>query len=664
MKKIGSLLALLVFVTTFSACAPKTEAPGVETNVETGTSSTVKTYDNTYDADVIIIGAGGGGLASALEAVEKGAEKVILIEKTNITGGSLNATAGTISAAGTIIQELDGLTEDTKASYKEDLMHEGSKLGGVPNEEFIDLYVEEATESVNWLWEMGLKDYEFRVDAEGHKSIFAPEHTLYSYPRSYKPNVKDPKKYKSAVHEILDGMVKAESKIEIHFNTEALHLIGNDMGQVLQVEAHDNMADKTNLYKASKGIIVSTGGYSANADLINHYNNEIKGVISGGLGGANGYGLHMMQEVGGALNEASMAWVPTFPMGLENPNEPGTGRIMTTKTQFAGGILVNVEGNRFVNENHLDNTVREFELEKQTDGIQWEIYTDKIVDDILASPQGGMYKMFFAEEAGKAYIKSASSIEELAKTIGVPVDALTKTVADYNSHVEAGDTDELGRAFTLDGNPFNLAVNKIEGETYHAVMIKPLAILTLGGIQTDIKMNVLNKDGNVIPGLYAAGEVIGGAWGRYVSSGVGVMGPIVQGKEAARGIMSTELVEGAKVEKASNLIDKKFFETKKAGFSFDIDYDAKYTDGVYEAEVDGQEGPMKVKVEVKNEAIEKVEILSHKETESIAGEALKKIPETINANKSLKGVEVVSGATYSSTRIVEAVLKALEGAKK
>ena len=664
MKKIASLLALLMTVTTFSACAPKNETPGEEnTNVETGTENKT-TYDNTYEADVVIIGAGGGGLATALEAVEQGAEKVIIVEKLNMTGGSLNTTSGTISGAETIIQELDGLTEDSLALYKEDLMNEGSKLGGVVNEEFIDLYVKEAKETVNWLWEMGLKDYEFKTDEEGRKSVFAPEHTLYSYPRSYKPAAKDPAKYKSAVHEILDGLVNKEEKIEIHFNTEALHLIGNDKGQVLEVEALDKNEDKTNLYKAKKGIVVSTGGYSANADLINLYNSEIKGVISGGLAGANGYGLYMMQEIGGALNEASMGWVPTFPMGLENPKEPGTGRIMTTKTQFAGGILVNAEGKRFVNENHMDNTVREFELEKQTDGIQWEIYTDKIVEDILATPMGGMYKFFFAEDIGKDYIKSASSLEELAETIGVPVEALKTTVEEYNSHVDAEDTDEFGRAYTLDGNPFNLAVNKIEGDTYHAVIIKPLALLTLGGIQTDIKMNVLNAEGNPIPGLYAAGEVVGGAWGRYVSSGVGVMGPIVQGQEAAKAIMSNDLTEGSEIKIAENLIDKKFFEKKESGSSFDIDFDAKYVDGVYEAEVDGQEGPMKVQVEIKNEAIEKVEILSHNETESIAGEALKKIPEKINETKSLKDFEVISGATYTCNRIMEAILKALEGAKK
>lgn len=97
---------------------------------------------------------------------------------------------------------------------------------------------------------------------------------------------------------------------------------------------------------------------------------------------------------------------------------------------------------------------------------------------------------------------------------------------------------------------------------------------------------------------------------------------------------------------------------------YEIDYDAEYNDGVYEAVVDGQEGPMTVQVEVKDGAIDKVEILSHSETESIAGEALTKIPETISANKSLREFEVVSGATYSSNRIMEAVLKALDGAKK
>lgn len=171
----------------------------------------------------------------------------------------------------------------------------------------------------------------------------------------------------------------------------------------------------------------------------------------------------------------------------------------------------------------------------------------------------------------------------------------------------------------------------------------------------------LDEKGNIIPGLYAVGEVVGGVWGRFVSSGVGVMGPIVQGKHAARNLMSSELTTGDLVAPASNLIDKKFFDKKESQNKVEIDYNAKYTDGVYEATVDGQEGPMTVRVEIKNEAIEKVEILSHNETESIASEALTKVPADIMDNKS---VDTISGATYTTNRIIQAVINALEGAKK
>lgn len=664
-KKIGLILVAMMSLSILFGCSDKNETPNPETGEETNNESEESTsYDNNYEADVIVVGAGGGGLAAAVEAVEQGAEKVILLEKLGTTGGSLNTTAGSISGAETIIQQEDGLTEDTLESYKEDLMNEGSKYGGVPNEKLIDNYIVGAKEAVDWFWELGLKDYEFNVDKEGNKSVFAPEHTLYSYPRTYKPIAKNKEKYKSAVHEILDELVENEPKIEVHFNTLAKHLLPNDKGQVLEVEAFNNDTKENNHYKASKGIIMTTGGYSANAELINHFNSDINGVISGGLASSDGYGLYMMQEVGGSVFEESMGWVPTFPMGLEDQKNPGTGRIMTTKTQFAGGILVNDEGKRFVNENHPDNVVREFELEKQPDGIQWEIYTDDIIEDVLNGNQKGMYEFFFMSEAGQKFIESADTLEELSEIIDVPEDELIKTVEDYNSHVEAGDTDDFGRTFTEEeDNPFNYAVNKIEGDKYYAVKIKPLALLTLGGIETDDKMNILNEEGNTIPGLYAAGEVVY-TWGRYVSSGTGVMGPIVQGRDAARSLMATDLKEGDKVEEASNLIDEKFFEKKDPGKDLDIDFDAEYKDGEYEATVDGQEGPMVVKVTTKDGKIDKVEVLSHNETEAIAGDALVKIPEEISENKSLKDVEAVSGATYTSDRIKEAVVKALDGAEK
>ena len=137
------------------------------------------------DADVIIIGAGGGGLSAALEAAQSGARKVIVLEMTAKTGGALNFTSGSMSAAGTIIQKEDGI-EDSVESYVADILKNGSDFGGQPNEELVTIYAENAAVMFDWLYENGLKDCTFSTDrATGSRAVFAPEHALYSIKRTY-----------------------------------------------------------------------------------------------------------------------------------------------------------------------------------------------------------------------------------------------------------------------------------------------------------------------------------------------------------------------------------------------------------------------------------------------------------------------------------------------
>ena len=222
----------------------------------------------TADADLIIIGAGGAGLSAAIEAVDNGAEKVIVLEMTAKTGGALNFTSGSMSAAGTIIQKEDGI-EDTIESYVADIINNGDDFGGQPNEELIRVYANDATATFDWLYENGLKDNKYTVDAQGKRAVFAPEHALYSIPRTYKCSPDDPTNYKSAAHEVLDTIVKSNDKIEVVLNTKATELIANEKGQVLTVKAEGPAGEVT--YTAKKGIIVSTGGYSSNLKLMGEY---------------------------------------------------------------------------------------------------------------------------------------------------------------------------------------------------------------------------------------------------------------------------------------------------------------------------------------------------------------------------------------------------------
>ena len=618
---------------------------------------TVPAFAEGADADVIVIGAGGGGLSAALEAAAQGAKKVIVLEMTAKTGGALNYTSGSMSAAGTIIQKEEGV-EDSVEDYVADILRIGGDLGGKPNEALVRVYANEATAVFDWLYEAGLKDNTYSVDrATGNRAVFAPEHALFTIQRTYKPSPEDKANYKSAAHEVLDSLIAGNDVIDVKLNTKAVELIANDKGQVLSVAC-----DNGETYTAEKGIVVATGGYSANGKLMAEFVPYGNYYLAGGAAGADGNGIQMMQKVGAALT--AMDAIPTFPMGLVSKDNPKTGAIANTYTWKAGGIVVNQNGERFCNETETNPAVREVALEGQPEAIQYDIFTDKIVEDLRAAGQAYFYDAYFAAEGqpGWHVVNTAATLEELAGKINVPAENLIKTVETYNAAVEAGASDEFGRLYDGTKNAYNVAVNKIEGDKFYAIPLKALCVMTLGGVSANENMQVLDEAGNAIPGLYAAGETVGGVWGKFVSSGTGVMGPIVFGKIAARNAMTMELAEGYEVKAASNVLsDELFVKEAVAGAAFDMS--AELADGEYTATVDGQEGPMTVKTVIAGGKIASVEVVENHETPSIAAAAMEKVPAAIVAGNTVE-VDGVAGATLTSGRIMKAVAECLGAAAK
>ena len=670
MKRIIALLMAVCMTVSLVGCGGSTASTAsssasseAASQANSETASQIE-YDATETADVVIVGAGGAGLAAATEAVADGAERVIILEMTGKTGGSLNFTSGSMSCAESVIQKEDGV-EDTKESFVQDILKTGSDFGGKPSEALVRVFVNEDVDAFQWLWDNGLKDYEFSTDKEGKRAVFAPEHALYSIPRTYKARAKDPANYKAPAHEVLDKVVKSNDKIEIFYNTKAVELLANDKGQVLSVVAENQENKSMTRFDASKGIIVATGGYSANGKLMGQYAEHGEDYLMGGPASADGNGLLLMQKVGGALNEESMSAIPTFPMGLQSKDNPAAGSIASTYTWKAGGIVVNQEGKRFVNECEANPSVREVALEEQPDAVQYDIFTDKIVEDLRAANGAMMYDMMFAGEdsIGKHVVQEASTLEELAEKIGVPAENLVATVDAYNASVEEGGTDEFGRTYDDSRDAYKVAVNKVEGDHFYAVPLHALCVMTLGGITANEQMQVLDQNGTAIPGLYAAGEVVGGIWGKFVSGGTGVMGPIAFGRIAARNIMNGELATGYTVKPATNLLDESLFEKETATESlFDMS-NAILKDGDYTATVDGQEGPMTVAVTIAEGKIVDVKVTENKETEAIAGPALEKVPAAIVENNSVD-VDGVAGATLSSNRIKKAVVACLEEASQ
>jgi len=603
------------------------------------------------DADLIVVGAGGAGLSAAIAAVEAGAQKVIILEKTAKTGGALNFTSGSMSAAGTIIQKEEGI-EDSVESYVADIINNGNDFGGKPDKALIEVYANNATEVFDWLYENGIKDAAWR----GPKAVFAPEHALYSVARTYKPSPTD-KSYKSAAHQVLDKLIAAEERIEVITLTDAKELIANEKGQIIGVKAVGPEGEVT--YTSTKGVIVCTGGYSSNSKLMGQYAPEGEYYLAGGAPGADGYGIYMMQKVGAGVT--GMDCIPTFPMGMISRTDPTKGQIASTYTWKAGAITVNKNGERFCNETEDVVSIREVALEKQPEAVLYDIYTDKILADLNAAGGAVFMNYYFYEGgAGDHVMYKSDSIEGLAAEIGVPAENLVKTVADYNAAVDAGVDTAFGRKLDgTDGN-YNLAINKIEGDMFYAIRLHALCVMTLGGVTANENMQVLDETNNVIPGLYAAGECVGGIWGKFVSGGTGVMGPIVFCKIAAKHAMTNEMGEGYRVHAALDLLDASLFE-KDVVVEEKFDMTKTLKDGEYEATVDGQSGPMTVKVVIAEGKIADVVVVSHNETPGISDAPLSSVPAAIKAGNTAT-VDTVAGATLTSNRIMDAVALCLEQA--
>ena len=690
--------------------------------------------DNVKNADIIIVGAGGGGLSAAIEAVNDGAQSVIVLEKTGKTGGSLNFTSGSMSGAETVIQKIDGI-EDTKESFVQDILNNGAHLG---NEAMIRAFVDEDVDAIQWLWDNGLSEYNFSsMKTTGKHTVFAPEHQLYSVARTYKPSANDPTRYKAAAHEIMDTVLATDAYkgVTIDFNTTANQLVANEQGQVLTVLATDENG-QTVRYEAKKAVIMATGGYSGNAKMMSAFAKNGANYLVGGSTAADGYGIYMMQQVGANIDPTAMGYIPTFPMGHEtapgmgviassymwkaggisvnqegfrfaNENDadvvaretaleeqtnaiqydiftdkiiedtealnasvfwnfyyaPGMGVIASSYMWKAGGISVNQEGFRFANENDADVVARETALEEQTNAIQYDIFTDKIIEDTEALNASVFWNFYYAP--GKPYnsaVVSADSLAVLAEKLGIPAANLEATVKSYNEHVESGEPDEFGREYTEDAiknnSAYCAAINKIEGEHYYAIPLKALVVMTLGGVSTNTDGQVLDVDGAVIPGLYAAGECVGGIWGRFVSGGTGVMGPIVFGRLAARAAMATEPATGYTLKTPAAVITEDMFAKDADSAESLFDMSQTLADGEYEATVDGQEGPMTVKVTVADGKIAAVVVAENHETQAVAAAALEKVPQAIVDANSVD-VDGVSGATLTSGRIKDAAVKCL-----
>lgn len=433
--------------------------------------------------DVVVIGAGGAGLSSAIEAASHGKE-VIVLEKQGIIGGNTNYATGGLNAAGTEEQKKNGIEDSTELHYN-DTMKGGH---GYNSPALVRKLTEGAAEAVEWLKGLGADMSDVGKMAGS------------SVPRSHRPAGG------AAVGPHLMKVLKqgSESKaVQIRLRNKVTGLLTDGGGAVSGVRV--SYAEGEYEINA-KAVVIATGGFGANAALITRLRPELNGFPTSNHSGATGDALSWIDGV--RADTLQMKFIQTHPTG-----EKSSHILITEAVRGNGAILVNKDGVRFTNE---------------------MIPRDELSGAILGQRGRSAYIVF-----GESVRQSLAVIEnyimqglvvqgetagQLATAAGLPSEALAGTIAEYNASQASGIDGKFGRAA--------IDMPRQIDAPYYCIEIEPVIHHTMGGIRIDDRARVLRKDGTPVPGLFAAGEVTGGMHGDNRLGGNAIADIVVFGRIA------------------------------------------------------------------------------------------------------------------------------------
>ena len=461
-----------------------------------------KAADEEYACDVVVIGAGGAGLAAAISAQQNGAN-VIVVEKMPKVGGNTILAGGAVNAVYDRSEFAVKQNDSVFWHYTQTLA--GGDYQGDP--ELVMTLVSNASDAIEWTKSLGMEWL-------GEDRVFTVSGGLW--PRAWKPVMVAGTGFFDTYTKYIDAH---QDEIKLMLNTRATEILvdgnGNACGIVCTGETGNTITVKAN------SVVVATGGFAKNVELRMAYD-AIWGtldasVLSTNHEGATGDGVKMMQKLGADFIQ--MGNIQLLPLG-----DPVTGSLSgNIEHGVDSRIFVNKEGSRYGDEGgRRDDMTRD--LFAQTDALMW------IVMDSDTYPTGDELNNFGETAnglvaAGRAV--KADTLEELAGLMGVPADALVATVAEYNRHCTGGDlegqADEFGR--TLFGAP-------IDNGPFYAGARVPTVHHTMGGVRIDTSCRVYNENGEIISGLYAAGEVAGGIHGTNRLGGNALTDTVVFGRIA------------------------------------------------------------------------------------------------------------------------------------
>ena len=490
---------------TAAGLKPEDFQTAVENNAEPAEDSTV-------DTDIVIVGAGGAGMTAAITAAAEGKSVVIVESQPMVGGNSVRATGG-MNAGKTVYQdenefgESAGVEKTLKAAAEKyadnetitalaktvseqwaayqanptgyfdsvELMELDTMIGGkgINDPELVETLCANSADAIDWLDEHGITLH--NVSSFGGASV----------KRIHRPVNAEGKTVSVGSYMIPLLQENCEKAgVKMMLDTTATEILTDANGAAVGVKATGASGETVTVN--AKAVVLATGGFGANLDMVVKYKPELKGFMTTNAPGIQGQGIEMAQAIGAATVDMDQIQIhPTV--------EANTAALITEGLRGDGAILINEEGQRFIDEVGTRDVVSAAEI-AQTGSYSW-LVVDQAMADASSVIQGYIKK---------GYTVTGATYEELGKAMGVDAAAFAETMEKWNGYVEAKNDPDFGR--TSFANPLNTA-------PYYAVKVTAGVHHTMGGLKINANTEVLNEKGEVIPGLFAAGEVTGGVHG-------------------------------------------------------------------------------------------------------------------------------------------------------
>ena len=425
----------------------------------------------TSNYDVVVIGAGGAGFSAAITARNAGAN-VVLLEKMPAVGGNSLISGAEMNAAGNWVQPKLGINDDSPELHAEDTFKGGDGKGDM---KVINVMTHQALDAAKWC-----RDY-LGVRFEDDNLFFFGGH---SRKRALIP----------VGHTGTEFIAKFQAKadelgIPVITNMKAEELIKDKDGRVVGVKATMDGSEYT--FNAKGGVVLATGGFGANPEMVKKYNPKIdERFKTTDAPGSTGEALYMAERAGAQL--VNMGYIQTYPIC-----DPISGAIeLIADARFDGAIMLNQEGKRFVEELQRRDVLSEAIL-NQTGRYCWVLWNDKIGSiSNTVKAHANEYEAFTKQ----GIMTTCDDLKCIADFTKIPFDQLQKTVKRVSDMAGKGnDKDFNHRAGLMDMQQGKYYVIKAVPSTHH----------TMGGVRINEKAEALTAEGKVIPGLWAAGEVTG-----------------------------------------------------------------------------------------------------------------------------------------------------------